>query len=90
MKVNKINNSQIPLGYKIESKVFYKNRVGSRVIDKITLDSGERVFIDTTTLYGKTLCKFLSLYDKTGNFVKTLAKSYKDGKSINTRYIDWE
>lgn len=90
MKINKIETPEIVFKHKIESKIFYENRIGSRTVDIITLNNGKKIYVDTTILRDKVLCKFLSLYDKTGDFIRTVAKSYKDGKLINTRHIDWK
>lgn len=90
MRIDTIKSYGITFGHKIESKVFFNTGKCSRTCDKITLDNGKQVFVDITTLHGKTLCKFLSLYNKAGDFIRTVAKSYKDGKLANIRHIDWE
>lgn len=93
MRINRIEipkTSETTFKHKIESKVFFDTGKCSRISHKITLNNGKQVFIDTTTLYGKTLCKFLSLYDKTGDFIRTVAKSYRDGKLANIRHVDWK
>lgn len=92
MKINKIVESPKPasFGHKIDSKVFYQNKVGSRIVNKITLDNGKSVYVDTTNLHNKILCKFLTLYDQAGHFVRSIAKSYNNGKLTNTRHINWE
>lgn len=97
MQIKPIEPNKPIFQHKVETKVFYKNpvifnqvRVGSRIVDKITLGNGKKVYIDTTAIQDKILCKVLSLYDETGKFIRSIYKSYKDGKIANTRHIDWE
>lgn len=97
MKIQPIE-SNIPIfQHKVETKVFYKNpitfnqqRNSSRIVDKITLDNGKKIYIDTTTIGGKILFKVKSLYDETGKFVRSITESYKDGKIIEKVRRDWE
>lgn len=95
MRINKIDSNSF--GHHVETKVFYKNpkifnqvRDSSRIVDKIFLGNGKKVYIDTTTLQGKVFHKVLSLYDESGKFVRSIVKSYKDGKLNKVEPRNWE